>query len=173
MHGDDRMRRCICKICAIMFLHENKTNYCMQHKKEGLMAKGGKGTTRKKRRQIFVKCLHCGVNFSAYMSAERKFCSYQCFLNSGGALRAGKAASTMTRKYGAKKDANHGLIVAEFKKRDADVIDLSSMGHGVPDLVVGFDRVWYLVDVKNPETGYGRRGLNQRQKEWADNWKGG
>lgn len=79
----------------------------------------------------------------------------------------------MTRKYGAKKDANHGAMVGAFKKIGAHVLDLSSMGSGVPDLVVWCARRWVLVDIKNPKTGYGRRGLNKNQREWADAWQGG
>jgi hypothetical protein len=79
----------------------------------------------------------------------------------------------MTRKYGAKKDANHNEVVEAFKALGADVLDTSNLGGGVPDLIIGCRNAWHLVDVKNPNTGYGRRGLNKRQKEWALAWKGG
>lgn len=79
----------------------------------------------------------------------------------------------MTRKYGAKKDANHSEIVNEFKRLGASVLDASNVGSGMPDLVVSCSGTLHLVDVKNPNTGYGRRGLNKRQKEWALEWKGG
>jgi hypothetical protein len=42
-----------------------------------------------------------------------------------------------------------------------------------------FDRIWglagitLLVEYKNPETGYGRAGLNPIQSEIARNWRGG
>lgn len=76
-------------------------------------------------------------------------------------------------KYGAKKDANHGEIVAAFQKLGAAVLDLSSMGCGVPDLLVCCGGTARFVDVKNPTTSYGKRGLNKRQREWASEWKGG
>ena len=79
----------------------------------------------------------------------------------------------MTRKYGAKKDANHKDILNAFKVRGSAVLDMSAMGNGVPDLCVWCKDRWYLVDIKNPNTGYGKRGLNERQKEWASAWKGG
>lgn len=75
--------------------------------------------------------------------------------------------------YGVKKDANHGQIVDAFKKLGAGVVDMSRLGCGVPDLVVWCRGQWLLVDVKNPKTRYGQKGLNKRQKEWATDWKGG
>lgn len=77
------------------------------------------------------------------------------------------------RKYGNRKDGNHAEIVSAFQQLGCCVLDLSDMGCGVPDLVVWCAGEWHLVDVKNPKTSYGRRGLNERQKEWAQSWKGG
>lgn len=88
-------------------------------------------------------------------------------------MRAGLAAAKKMKTYGAKKDANHNEIVDAFKKLGAPVMDLSSMGGGVPDLIVECQGVLHLVDVKNPKTGYGKRGLNKLQKKWAEQWNGG
>jgi hypothetical protein len=77
------------------------------------------------------------------------------------------------RKYGAKKDANHAELVAAFKKLGVGVMDLSVMGCGVPDLLLWCAKRYLLVDIKNRKTGYGRRGLNKNQKDWADEWTGG
>ena len=76
-------------------------------------------------------------------------------------------------KYGAKKDANHGEVVDALIRFGASVLDISSLGCGAPDLVVWCRGGWHLCDVKNRKTGYGRRGLNPRQQEWAAKWKGG
>jgi hypothetical protein len=76
------------------------------------------------------------------------------------------------KKYGAKKDANHKEIFSVLKKL-IPIHDLSVAGFGVPDGIGWVDGGWHLFDVKNPNTGYGRRGLNKRQKEWADDWRGG
>lgn len=164
----------ICKVCSAEFRSNKKTSYCDAHKSEAIAARGGHGkrighTSIK----VSASCGYCTKNFEYYPSAKRKFCSYNCHLKSGGAQRAGKASTAMTFKYGVKKDANHVEIVAAFKKLGADIIDLSAVGRGVPDLVVWCRMAWHLVDIKNPKTGYGRRGLNARQKEWADEWKGG
>lgn len=75
-------------------------------------------------------------------------------------------------KYGAKKDANHNEIFDEIAKH-APVRDLSKAGFGVPDGLAWVCESWHLFDVKNPETSYGRKGLNQVQKKWAKDWRGG
>jgi hypothetical protein len=75
-------------------------------------------------------------------------------------------------KYGAKKDANHREIFQTIRLFTA-AHDLSSSGCGVPDGVAWIKDGWQLFDVKNPKTGYGKRGLNDRQKEWSKDWRGG
>lgn len=76
------------------------------------------------------------------------------------------------KKYGAKKDANHTPIMSAIKKITS-VHDLSNAGFGVPDGLMWANDGWHLFDIKNPETGYGRRGLNNNQKKWAEDWRGG
>lgn len=75
-------------------------------------------------------------------------------------------------KYGAKKDANHNEVFAVISTFTA-VKDLSNAGCGVPDGIAWVNDGWHLFDVKNPKTGYGKRGLNPRQKKWAEDWRGG
>lgn len=105
-------------------------------------------------------CCGCGSAYSSYSKA-RKFCSHACYQKSG------------TMRGRAKKDANHNEIVAALEKCGATVRDLSHASNGVPDLLVWVREQWHLVEVKNPETGYGKRGLNERQKKWATDWRGG
>lgn len=76
-------------------------------------------------------------------------------------------------KYGAKKDANHGEIVAALKAHGVSVIDTSGLGGGFPDLICGFSGLTLLVEIKNPKTSYGRRGLNSNQAKWKQEWTGG
>jgi len=75
-------------------------------------------------------------------------------------------------KYGPKKDANHNEVVAEMRKYCA-VYDMSTAGMGLPDGVAWINGAWHLFDIKNPKTGYGRRGLNKVQKKWLETWAGG
>lgn len=76
------------------------------------------------------------------------------------------------KKYGAKKDANHNEVFGVIKQFCA-VHDLSNAGHGIPDGVAYVNGQWHLFDVKNPKTSYGKRGLNDRQKRWMSDWRGG
>jgi hypothetical protein len=76
------------------------------------------------------------------------------------------------RKYGPKKDANHNQIF-DILRLLVPAKDLSSAGCGVPDGIAWVKNEWHFFDVKNPDTGYGRRGLNKRQERWAKEWEGG
>ncbi len=162
------LRTCICVVCGKVMRIPERRKYCSDE-------------CRQSRRPIKVPpqpnhiCAHCGRPFHAYDTASRprKYCSYSCHLLAGGAHRAGEESVKKTALYGSKKDANHSEIVRAFEKLGASVLDLSALGCGVPDLLVWCCNGWHLVDVKNPKTGYGRRGLNPRQQRWALNWKGG
>lgn len=125
-----------------------------------------------KARRAPTRCEQCGKQFNSSPSQKRKFCSYKCHLASGGAYRAGEAAVMAMKKYGAKKDANHNDIFKAIRKI-APAKDLSGAGFGVPDGLAWVNGGWHLFDVKNPETRYGKRGLNPIQKKWSINWSGG
>lgn len=73
-----------------------------------------------------------------------------------------------------KKDGNHDDIVRAFEQLGCSVAQLHHSGiAGWPDLVCGVIGVNHLVEVKNPETRYGREGLNQNQQAFARDWRGG
>lgn len=72
-----------------------------------------------------------------------------------------------------KKDANHAVIVAALEAHGVSVIDTSAMGGGFPDLICGFSGVTMLMEIKNPKTAYGRKGLNENQVRWKAEWTGG
>lgn len=76
-------------------------------------------------------------------------------------------------RYGAKKDANHVEIVDAMRKCGATVYDLSTTGGGVPDVIAWVKDQWRLVEIKNPKTTYGRKGLNKVQVKWLAQWRGG
>lgn len=73
----------------------------------------------------------------------------------------------------AKRDANHGEIVTTFERLGCTVFETDRVGGGWPDLVVGVLGVSFLVEIKNPETHYGRAGLNGNQSAFARDWRGG
>ncbi len=122
---------------------------------------------------VALECVHCREPFSAYETLNRKYCSYACHLASGGALRAGLAASRSIGRHRVKKDFNHDKIVERFIANGIYVIDLSRLGNGLPDLLVFCAGETRLVEVKNPDTSYGRRGANRIQMAWAADWRGG
>lgn len=77
------------------------------------------------------------------------------------------------RRPAAKRDANHAVIARHFEALGCSVVELPHAGvAGFPDLVVGCIGVNRLVEVKNPETAYGRRGLNANQQAFNRDWRG-
>lgn len=117
-------------------------------------------------------CSMCGADYKSSPSQNRKYCSYKCHLDSGGAFKAGMAAARATMKYGPKRDANHAELFAVLRKHCA-VYDVSTSGMGIPDGLAWVNGAWHLFDVKNPKTGYGKRGLNPIQKKWLSQAQGG
>lgn len=76
-------------------------------------------------------------------------------------------------RYARKRDGNHSLIVKRFEALGCTVLDMSAIGiAGAPDLVVGFRQANHLVELKNPETRYGRAGLNEAQSAFNRHWNG-
>ena len=160
---EKKRRHGICIICSNPTKARNSATCSLSCRRE-LFAK-------KPRRSKHKECAECGRVFYFYPSQNRKFCSYKCHLSSGGALRAGIASARMRKtSSGAKKDANHMEIVRAFKKLGAEIIDLSPLGYGVPDILVAVRRSAYLVEIKNPKTKYGRTGGNALQIAWAASW---
>lgn len=80
----------------------------------------------------------------------------------------------MGRKHRGSKDGNHDRAVAVFETLGCSVAELHDTGLADwPDLVVGCIGVNHLVEVKNPDTAYGRAGLNPGQAVFARDWRGG
>lgn len=73
----------------------------------------------------------------------------------------------------ARKDDNHDVIVAAFQQLGCSVEETVCTGlPGFPDLLVGCIGVNHLVEIKNPETQYGRKGLNDNQHDFNARWRG-
>jgi hypothetical protein len=70
----------------------------------------------------------------------------------------------------ARADDNQRGIVRDLRKCGARVISLVKEGHGCPDLLVYFRREFFLLEVKNPLTAYGRAGLNEVQRAFHLVW---
>lgn len=73
----------------------------------------------------------------------------------------------------AKVDRNQGEIAAALRNVGATVQSLAEVGAGVPDLLVGFRRQTYLLEVKDGEKPPSQRELTPDQIDWHMNWTGG
>jgi hypothetical protein len=72
-------------------------------------------------------------------------------------------------RHAARIDANQAAIVAALRDAGASVYLIK-----LPvDLLVGYGGKTALVEVKNPNSRYGRAGLNTNQTSWLATWRGG
>jgi hypothetical protein len=72
-------------------------------------------------------------------------------------------------RHAARVDATQAAIVAALRAQGASVYLIK-----LPvDLLVGFGGKTALVEVKNPNSRYGRAGLNANQASWLASWQGG
>jgi len=72
----------------------------------------------------------------------------------------------------ARQDGNHGSIVAAFKALGCVVQDLSGVGGGCPDVVVGVGRFNVLAEIKDPQQPPSARAFTSDQKRWHKGWTG-
>jgi len=70
--------------------------------------------------------------------------------------------------YKKRTDANHAEIMQAFKKLGASVLDLSRVGMGCPDLLIGIANTSALVEVK-----VGNAKFTPAQETFMTNWQGG
>jgi len=67
-------------------------------------------------------------------------------------------------------DLNQKELVRTLKQiPGVSVVDLSAVGQGCPDLLVGYKGKNFLFEIKNPET---KGKLTECQKNWFLFWKG-
>lgn len=69
-------------------------------------------------------------------------------------------------------DDNQKLITETFRRLGCSVLVLSSVGHGCPDLLVGFDRVNYLIEIKDGSKFKSAQKLTPLEVKFFDDWKG-
>ena len=70
-------------------------------------------------------------------------------------------------RFARKPDANQPVIISALEKVGALVHDMSLMGSGFPDLLVGYKLCFYLLEVK---TSKGK--LNKLQRPFHKKWEG-
>ncbi len=136
---------------------------CSDCQHRGHLCKTSQGKT------VMLRCQVCDTpKVVSLCKAKQRFCSKKC----AGVARRGVASSTpLNMRYGA-VDKNQTEIILAFKQLGCSVLNCSRIGNGFPDLVVGYRNECYTVEVKNPKYTYGRRGLNENQKKFADSWRG-
>ncbi len=69
-------------------------------------------------------------------------------------------------------DANQKEIVQAFRDRDATVAIISDVGHGKPDLIVGYRGNNYLVEIKDGKKPASARRLTPAEDVFHRSWKG-
>jgi hypothetical protein len=69
-------------------------------------------------------------------------------------------------------DGNHAEIVAALRAIGASVLDIHDLGHGAPDLLVGFRAMNLLVEVKDGRKPLSHRKLTPDEKKFFDDWRG-
>lgn len=69
----------------------------------------------------------------------------------------------------ARVDANHAEVADAFRKLGCSFLSLAPLGKGAPDAAIGYGGLTCLVEIKSGPKGK----LNEKQREFWDNWKGG
>lgn len=77
-------------------------------------------------------------------------------------------------RYRAKVDENQKEIVASFRAFGFSVQDLTRVGSGVPDLIIGYGGKTWPVEVVGPDKllRFPPDGLSPNQVKWAEEWRG-
>ena len=70
---------------------------------------------------------------------------------------------------GRRVDANHAAIVQVLRQLNCAVLDLSRLGHDVPDLAVWRRGEVWMVEVKNKAA---RGAVSSGQELWMTRWPG-
>lgn len=72
----------------------------------------------------------------------------------------------------AKIDDNQALIVKALRRMGATVQSMAIVGDGVPDLLVGYRRQTYLLEIKDGDKTPSRQRLTEAQEVWHRIWRG-
>lgn len=73
----------------------------------------------------------------------------------------------------ARVDSNHAEVKAAFLKLGCSVLDLSAVGQGCPDLLIGYGGLSICVEVKDGSKVPSARKLTDAQRDWHLDWTGG
>jgi Holliday junction resolvase len=73
----------------------------------------------------------------------------------------------------ARIDENQEQIVKALRAVGASVQSLAAVGHGVPDLLVGYQGKNILIEIKDGNKTPSKRKLTDDQVKWHESWNGG
>ena len=74
--------------------------------------------------------------------------------------------------YAKRVDANQSAVVKALRATGATVEIISSVGDGVPDLIVGFRGFNFLFEVKDGDKPQSKQRLTGAEAEWHRDWRG-
>ena len=74
-------------------------------------------------------------------------------------------------KYG-RTDDNQKQVVSELRKLGISVAVTSDLGHGFPDLVIGYKGLNFLIELKDGKKPPSKRKRTQDQKDFQHDWSG-
>ena len=79
-------------------------------------------------------------------------------------------------KYAKRVDANHTQVVEALRSAGCVVDDLSAIGGGVPDLLVGYmrrgERLFWLCEIKDGKKPKSDQKLTDAQIHWHEKYAG-
>jgi Holliday junction resolvase len=89
--------------------------------------------------------------------------------------------SRYRRRPSGHKDSNHDAVVKALRQLGATVLETHALGDDAPDLVVGYQGVTALVELKSGDRVLGRQHVTvavkrerlERQRAYLDAWAGG
>ncbi len=89
--------------------------------------------------------------------------------------------SRFRRRPSGHKDSNHDAVVRELRQLGATVLETHALGDDAPDLVVGYQGVTALVELKSGDRVLGRQHVTvakkrerlERQRAYLESWAGG
>jgi len=76
-------------------------------------------------------------------------------------------------RWARRSDTNSQPIFAVLRAFKTPHASLEYAGAGFPDGIAWIREQWRLFEIKNPSMSYGKRGLNDNQREWIDKVNGG
>lgn len=70
-----------------------------------------------------------------------------------------------------KKDRNHDEIAAGLRAAGYPIIETNKVGGGAPDIIANRGDTLIFIEIKNPATKYGRKGLRPSQARFKAEWE--